>query len=165
MQKFTQDTRIESCAILHSHYQDEPCLIKFYWGSMQDFPEYKLGETIRWSDFSVGDQNMDDIVYARGFIDGAHHIPVLIHIKDNKIAAVHFHADYSAEKKDGYSYYRENATLFYTDQWLPWLNMPGRNYIRSFRIKRPDKSELVPTKKLCCASGYQPSDAYLELLG
>lgn len=165
----TQKTRIESCAILHCDYQGEPCLIKFYWGNLWDFPEYELGNSIQWSEFSVGDKAMEDIVYAQGFIDGAHHIPVLIHIKNNQIAGIHFHVDYSVGEKNAYHYYKNNAYVFYSDQWLPWLNMPGRNYIRSFRVERPEErrpneSGAALATDFRFIAGYQPSEAYLNAL-
>ncbi len=127
----------KSCAILHVSHNDEIKLVKFYWGSLLNFPEYKMGDTIRWSDYSTGDENIEELVYARGFVDGDHSIKTIIEIKHNKI--VNFYFDYDKPEIDNLSY-NDSAHAFYGEQWLPWLVMPDNLFIAS---RRPQKLSNV----------------------
>lgn len=155
-----RDTQFKSCAVLHSVRNGEPFLIKFYWGCIHNFRDYLLGDDIQWSDYAVSDKTIEETVYARGFIDGAHQIPVVVHIDNNRIVGVHFYHDI-VEK---WNYHGVEAYVFYGDSCLPWLNMPDRDYLRSFRAgsSENDRPECSYANSLCCVPDYKPSESYLD---
>ena len=115
------NSELKVCAILRANYNEEECLIKFYWGSILDFPEYEVGDIIQWSNFSVGDELIEDVVYARGFVDGSHDVMTIIEIRNNKIVDVRFNDD-KPEIDD--LRYNSRAYVFYGDNWLPWKVVP-----------------------------------------
>lgn len=130
--KIALETKLKSCAILRIVRNSEVTLVKFYWGSLLDFPVYGIGDTIRWSEYSTGDKDIDEVVYARGFVDGNHSIKTIIEIKRNKIVDIYFDRD--KPDLDTLSY-NDKAHAFYGRGWLPWLVMPDDEYI-AFRRPR-----------------------------
>lgn len=126
----TLDSQLKTCAVLHARHNDREIIIKFYWGSLLDFPEYQVGDTIQWTEYATGDKLIDEVVYARGFIDEDHSTLVIIEIKHNRIVKVHF--DYDKPDIDAITY-NEKAYVFFGHNWLPWMVMPDRNFIASRR--------------------------------
>jgi len=128
--KISLSSNLKTCALLHGIYEGNPCLIKFYWGSLIDFPEYTQGDQIMWSEYSIGDRSIEGIVYARGYIESKHHVKVIIHIKNNQIVDIQYDFDKPAIDLIEYN---ELAQAFYSDSWLPWMILPDTGFINSRR--------------------------------
>jgi hypothetical protein len=56
------DSKIKSCCILKNIIIDDQMSdYVFYWGTLLNFQEYKLGDSIIWSEYSVGEKNIKNI--------------------------------------------------------------------------------------------------------
>ena len=124
----TLDSQLKTCAILHATHNDKIKLVKFYWGDLLNFPEYEVGDTIKWSKYATGEKFIEEVVYARGYIDEDHSSLVIIEINSNQIVNIHF--DY--DKLDtARSILHENAPAYFGENWLPWMVMPDNKFIAS----------------------------------
>lgn len=111
-QSLTLQSKLKTCAILHFKFKGKPRIAKFYWGSLLDFPEYRIGDVIRWSNYSIGESDIVETVHARAYIDGAHHHELVIHIHQNTIISCEILAD-------RLQHHGVKPFVYIGDEWLP----------------------------------------------
>lgn len=134
-QALSLKSQLKTCAILHLKINGEIKIAKFYWGTLLDFPEYQIGDEIRWSDYSIGEADIAEVVRARAYIDGAHHLEIIIHIKQNRIISFEM---LDEKLPDG-----EIKPLAYIgNDWNPWLVIPDPYFIKSHRTRGPELYHL-----------------------
>jgi hypothetical protein len=55
-------TPLKSCAVLrNAPIGKETVDVWFAWGSLLDFPEYRLGDSVVWSDYALGESGLDEV--------------------------------------------------------------------------------------------------------
>ena len=57
----TNDTPVKSMGIVHLEYQGQPVVAGIWWGDLLDFPEYRVGDSVRWSEYSLGDPQAETV--------------------------------------------------------------------------------------------------------
>ncbi|MEM7314098.1 MAG: hypothetical protein AAF497_13205 [Planctomycetota bacterium] len=128
----TKDSDVKSIAILHYEVDGKQGIAGFHWGDLLNFPEYRIGDEIRWSDYAMGERT-NDAVFANYRIlippydppyDKIENAPGYIRIENNIIVGL----DRGPDVEETLGTYPHSACAYVGRK--PWMIWPDDDILK-----------------------------------